>query len=227
MARAQLSSATDVAGDESEQMRSGDPGGTAGERDRLIAAFGKAAAEHGYRDVTADRVARYAGLSRDRYEAHFDSKERALVAAQDAFLERLWTDALSACEAPGEWPGKVRAAISAVIASLVETSTLARVFWVEGTAASFAAAERQFVALERFASLLREGRVRYPRAASLPAPTERILIGGVASIVGAHLLAEDPGALPALEPELVETLLVPYLGEGEARRVASGRARPQ
>jgi AcrR family transcriptional regulator len=211
-----------VAGDQFDEAASGEPRGTDGERDRLIAAFGKAAAEHGYREVTPERIARYAGLPRSRYEAHFETKERALVAAQDAFLERLWTDALSACEASGEWPGKVRAALGAVIASLVEASTLARVFWVEGTAASFAAAERQFAALERFSALLRGGRRHYPRAASLPAPTERVLIGGVASIVGAHLLAEDPAALPALEPELVETLLVPYLGEGEARRVASG-----
>lgn len=210
-----------MAGDQTHEAASGEPQGTDDERDRLIAAFGKAAAEHGYREVTPERVARYAGLPRSRYEAHFETKERALVAAQDAFLERLWADALSACEARGEWPGKVRAALGAVIASLVEASTLARVFWVEATAASFAAAERQFAALERFATLLRDGRRHYPQAASLPVPTELVLIGGVASIVGAHLLAEDPAALPALEPELVETLLVPYLGEGEARRVAS------
>lgn len=109
-----------------------------------------------------------------------------------------------------------------MISSLVEASTLARIFAVEATAASFAAAERQFAALEQFASLLREGRRRYPRAASLPAPTERVLIGGIASIVSQHLLAEDPGALPALESQLVESLLLPYLGEGEAKRFAVG-----
>jgi hypothetical protein len=47
------------------------------------------------------------------------------------------------------------------------------------------------------------------------------LIGGIASIVSQHLLAEDPGALSALEPELVEALLIPYLGEGEAKRAAA------
>lgn len=220
-ARARLSSASDVAGGDPERGGSSGPEGTDAERDRLIAAFGKAASEHGYRDLTVDHVAHYAGLSRARYEAHFDTKEQGLVAAQDAFLDRLWLDVLAACEAPEEWPAKVRAALGAVISSLVEASTLARVFAVEATAASFAAAERQFAALEQFASLLREGRRRYPRAASLPAPTERVLIGGIASIVSQHLLAEDPGALPALESQLVESLLVPYLGEGEAKRAAA------
>ena len=210
-----------MAGENFERAASGEPWGTDAERDRLIAAFGKAAEEHGYGEVTAERVARYAGLPRARYEAHFETKERALVAAQDVFLERLLTDAFFAGEAVGEWPGKVRAALSAVLASLAEASALARVFAVEAVGASFAAAERQFAALERFAALLRDGRRRYPRAASLPAPTERVLIGGVASIVSAHLLAEDPAALPVLEPGLAETLLVPYLGEAEARRIAS------
>jgi AcrR family transcriptional regulator len=206
---------------DSQQVDPRNSGGDAPERDRLIAAFGKAAAEHGYRDLTVDHVARYAGLSRARYEAHFDTKEQGLVAAQDVFLDRLWLDVFAACDSPLEWPAKVRAAVRAVISSLVEASTLARVFAVEATAVSFAAAERQFAALEQFASLLREGRARHPRAASLPPPTERVLVGGIASIVSQHLLAEDPEALSALEPELVVALLIPYVGEVEAKRAAA------
>jgi AcrR family transcriptional regulator len=210
-----------VDGGDFQQVDSRDPDGDESERDRLIAAFGKAVAEHGYRDLTVDQVARYAGLSRARYEAYFDTKEQGLVAAQDVFFDRLWLDVFAACDSPQEWAVKVRAAVRAVISSLIEASTLARVFAVEATAASFAAAERQFAVLEQFASLLREGRVRHPRAASLPPPTERVLIGGIASIVSQHLLAEDPGVLLELESGLVEALLIPYLGEGEAKRAAA------
>jgi AcrR family transcriptional regulator len=209
-----------VAGGDPQRRSTAGPDRADRERARLIAAFGKAASEHGYRDLTLDDVARYAGLSRARYEAHVGTKEQGLIAAQDAFLDRLWLDVLGACEGPGDWPAKVRAALGAMISSLVEAGTLARVFAVEATAASFAAAERQFAAIEQFASLLREGRRRYPQAASLPAPTERILVGGIASIVAEHLLAEDPGALAAMETELLESLLVPYLGERDARRAA-------
>lgn len=199
-----------------------EPEELAGERERLIAAFGKAASEHGYRDVTLDQVAHYAGLSRARFEAHFDTKEQGLVVAQDAFLDRLWLDVLEACDEPVEWPAKVRAGLGSVLSSVIEASRLARVFAVEGTAASFAAAERQFAAIDRFASLLRRGRRLYPAAATLPDATERALVGGIVSIVCGHLLAEDPMSLPELEPQLVELLLVPYLGPSEAKRVAAG-----
>jgi AcrR family transcriptional regulator len=191
------------------------------ERARLIAAFSKAAAEHGYRGLTVDHVTHYSGLSRDRFDAHFATRELGLVAAQDAFLDRLWSEVILVCAGAQEWPVGVRLGLGAVLNILVEASPLARVFMVEATAASIAAAERQYAFLGRFAGLLREGRGRYPRAASLPESTERVLVGGAASIVCEHLLIEEPEALPSLEPQLVETLLVPFLGPEEAHRQAT------
>jgi len=190
------------------------------ERDRLIAAFTKAISEHGYAGLEIEQVLRYARVPRATFDAHFESKEQGLVAAQDAFLKRLWLDVAAACEGPGEWPLKVRAAVLAILASLAEADSLARVFAVEATAASLVAAERQYAALDRFARLLRDGRRHFPRAETLPAATERALVGGIASIVSGHLLMEDARAIPALGMQLSEFLLIPYLGEGEARRVA-------
>lgn len=209
-----------MAGGES-QRRPETASGYARDRERLVAAFGKAVAEHGYAALTVDLVVNYAGISRDIFEVHFEGKEQGLLAAQDAFLERLWLDAVHACENLEEWPLKVRAGLGAILSSVVEASTLARVFAVEACAASLAAAERQFVALDEFATLLREGRRSYPRAESLPDTTERALVGGIASIVSGHLLMEDPQAIPPLETELVELVLIPYLGESEARRMAA------
>jgi hypothetical protein len=44
----------------------------------------------------------------------------------------------------------------------------------------------------------------------------------VASVLSDHLLAQEASALPSLEPQLVELLLAPYIGQGEARRTADG-----
>ncbi len=210
----------DVAGGES-QGRSEAASRYARDRERLVAAVGKAAGEHGYAALTVEQVIHYADVPRDIFDAHFESKEHGLVAAQDAFLDRLWLDVVSACEQPVEWPLKVRMALRALLTTLVEVSGLARVFAIEATGASLAAAERQFAALDQFAVLLRDGRRHYPRAESLPAATERALVGGIASIVCSHLLMEDPQAIPALETQLVELVLIPYLGEHEARRTAA------
>jgi AcrR family transcriptional regulator len=191
------------------------------ERSRLIAAFSKAVGEQGYSRLRIETVARYAGVSVDRFHEHFSGTEQALVAAQEVFLKRLWLDVEAACGSRSSWPDRISAAVAAVIASLVETSATARVFAIEAPGASFAAAERQFAALAKLAGYLREGRRLYPQAASLPDSTERALLGGTVSIVCEHLLAEDPQAIPRLQPQLVEVLLSPYLGEEEARRVAA------
>lgn len=191
-----------------------------GERERVISAFSKAVAEQGYRGLTLESVARTAGMPTGRLEAHFATKESGLVAAQEAFLDRLWLEVIVACRAPTDWPRKVSAGLGSAISTLTEASALARVFTVEATGVSLGAAERHFAAIDQFASLLAEGRKRYPRAASLPDLAERVLIGGVASAAAAALLAEEPAALSLQQPQLTEMLLIPYLGEDEARLVA-------
>ncbi len=211
----------EVAGGDSQRQPEGASDKAEGQRERLVAAFAKAASEHGYARLEVEQVLRYAGVPRATFDEHFASKEQGLVAAQDAFFDRLWLDVLHACEGSGDWPAKVRAALGAVLASLVEASNLARVFAIEASAASMAAAERHFAALDQFAVLLRDGRRHYPIAESLPDATERALVGGVASIVSGHLLMEDLCAVPSLESELVELVLIPYLGVSEARRAAS------
>lgn len=193
-----------------------------GERERLVAAFTRGAVEGGYRRLDVDRVARYAGLSRERLELHFSSKEKGLLAAQEAFLDALWLEGTAACELAEEWPLRVQAGLRYVINAVVEASGVARCFTVEASGSSLAAVERQFAAIDRFAELLSEGRRLYPGAASLPPVTERTLISGIASIICDHLLVEDPGAIPPLEAQLVELLLMPYLGEKEARRISAG-----
>lgn len=207
-------------GGEAEKEMSGDVITAMSERQQVVAAFTRTAAEQGYRRTEVDQVAYYAGLSPERLELHFSSKERGLAAAQEDFLEVLWLEGTAACEAAEGWPRGVQAALRAVIEAVVDASSVARAFVVEAAASSLAAAECQFAAIDRFATLLRQGRSLYPRAASLPEAAERTLIGGVASVLCNHLLDEDPRALLLLEPQMVELVLSPYLGASEARLIS-------
>jgi AcrR family transcriptional regulator len=184
-------------------------GAAADERGRLISAVARSAAEHGYTAFDPEDAARRAGLPSEAFEAHFASSEQALLAAGEAFLERLWDEACAACEAEPQWPGKVHAALEAVLSYLSGASAAARAFLVEAPAASLAAAERQFAAAERFAVALARGREHYPQV-QLPALTERVLAGGIASLLRERLLAEETQALAALGPALAEMLLAPY-----------------
>lgn len=191
-----------------------------GQRKRLIAAISKAAAEHGYAGLTIDRIVRYAGVERGEFDAHFESREQGLLAAQEEFFERLLWEAAGACERPIPWPDRLRAGLRAVLSSLVESASLARVLTVEADAAGLPFAEARLVAIDEFARLMRGGRESFPAAELLPDLTERMLVGGVASLLRQRLLREEPAATATLERELLELLLIPYLGTREARRIA-------
>lgn len=195
--------------------------GPEGQRELLVAAVSRAAAEHGYSGLTIERVVDYAGVGRDVFDAHFESREQGLLAAQEAFLERLLGEAAGACGRFAPWPYRLRAGLRAVLTSLLESAALARVLTVEADAAGLPLMERRLAALDDFAGLMRRGREDHPTPAPLPDVTERVLVGGVASLLRQRLLREEPPASAALEAELAELLLIPYLGRQEARRMAS------
>lgn len=193
------------------------------ERDLLVAAAERALAEHGARRISVERIVRYAQLPESTFYDHFADLAEVLLPANQAFFERLSAEMAEACEGVEAWPLRVRASLVAILSYLAEAHGLARALMIEAAAISLAACQHQLAALDRFATLLSDGRRRYPRAAALPAPAERVLVGGIASLIAAHLLAEEPRALRGLEPDLVELALAPYLGESEARRVARAR----
>lgn len=190
------------------------------ERERIVTGITRAISESGCARLSIDESLKYAGVSKETFEAHFQTPGQGMVAAQDAFLERLWLEVTDACGSERPWIINLRSGLAAALAYLGEASALARVFAVEAAASSLAVSERQFAMLDRFAALLGEGRDHCPKAAELPAMTERVLVGGIASVVTAHLLSEDARALDDLEPQLVELVLTFYLGPQEARRVA-------
>ena len=200
----------------------GPPNGPQERRGRLIDAFTKIAAERGYEQITIEEISSSAGLPRASFFEYFDSKRQCLAAAYDAFFDRLTAQAKLACEGEESWPLGVRAAIAASLEFLLETASRARLFMVEGVAGGLPLFERRLALTARLAEMLEDGRRRVPPTSDLPASTELILVGGVLARVAEHLLAEEPGALLDLEPEVVELMLTPYVGVGEARRVAFG-----
>jgi hypothetical protein len=74
--------------------------------------------------------------------------------------------------------------------------------------------ERYSRTIEHFAELLR---TEAPQDRRRPKSTEQALIGGIARTLADHLRSGDFAALRQSVPELVELILVPYVGRSEAR----------
>jgi AcrR family transcriptional regulator len=194
------------------------------QRQRLLRGVAAALAEHGYAAMNVEHVLARSGVSRTTFYENFDNKRDCVLVAHEEAFGRLSGELVGACAAESQWPRKVARAIAAAIEFAMWAPEEAQLLLVEAVAADPALASRVLVSNDFLVGLLRNGRERCPQAATLPELTERALIGATTSIIGARLLAGQADRLPALEPQLVQLVLMPYIGIEEARRVAEASA---
>jgi len=126
----------------------------------------------------------------------------------------------SACAAAGDWPGGVAAGIGAAFDWVAEEPRAAQLLTNDALAGGSAGFERYERMVAYIAELLAPGRGQAEHGERLPAITERAMASGVAMLVAQRLSMSREGELPELAPEAVQFVLTPYLGSGEARKVA-------
>lgn len=196
------------------------------EREQLLEAMVRVAAEKGYEATTVSDVIELAGVSRATFYESFEDKAACFLEAYDAVIDVLVAHVTSAFEsAAGEpWPLRIAAALGALVELLAAEADIARMAMVEVTAAGDEARERYRAALARFTPFLEEGRTYSGQGDELPADTARFAIGGATSMIFDEVRAGRGPELERVLPDLVFAVLMPYLGpeaaESEMRRVA-------
>lgn len=187
------------------------------QRLRILAAMLRSLSLHGYAGITIDHLTREAGVSRTAFYGQFASKEDCFLATYDLAGEWLCERVAAAVDTDDEWPERVRDGVSEVLRLLAANPALARLIAVEALAAGPAARERQQVYLAHFAETLRAGR---PPGTGLPVELEEMLLGGVVATIGRYVDAGRPEQLREAAEEMVQYLLIPYLGPEETQRIA-------
>lgn len=191
------------------------------QRERLLAAAGRAMAEHGYPDLSVAHIIAEAEVSRSTFYKNFENKRDCVEAAHRAAFDQLMAAIFRACAVESEWAAKVAAGLDAAIGFAMSEPARARLLVLEAIASDQVLAARVLASDEHLIGLLSAGREHCPQAAWLPAITERAMVGGAIAIIGSRLLADEADRLPALRPQLLELILMPYVGAEEARRIAA------
>ncbi|MGH2973349.1 MAG: TetR/AcrR family transcriptional regulator [Solirubrobacterales bacterium] len=187
------------------------------QRLRIIAAMLRTLPEHGYHDTTIAHLTGEAGVSRAAFYEHFDGKEQCFLETYDLASQWLCERVEVAVAGEEEWPAQLRAGAAELLRLLAANPVLARLVSVEVPQAGPAARKRQRARLARFADFLRAGR---PHRQELPAGLEELLLGGAIALIGRYAEAGRAEQLPDLSTELVQCLLMPYLGRRVAARAA-------
>ncbi len=192
------------------------------QREEILAAAILVVGRRGYRDATVAEVIAEAGISHAAFAKHFEEKHDCFLAAYDTAVERLFAVVDGNCDRSKGWLERVREGLTAIVDLFALEPELARIAVVEATTAGPDARRRHWDAISRFTEYLAEGRgLAYGR--KLPANVSLMSAGAVSGLIFEELLAGRPAALPALLPDLLFAVLVPYIGPraaaAEMRRV--------
>jgi AcrR family transcriptional regulator len=188
------------------------------QRERLLAATAELIAERGYAAVPILDIVRRASVANRIFYKNFKTKEEAFLAAFDAVADHLTALIREATRSLEDWPRQVIAALSVTIDFFESEPVLARFCLVAPfTAPAEAVAAHCNERIAAAAPFLAAGR-ELDGEDVLPPGTENSLLGGVVSQLSRAVLGG--GSMTALLPDLVEFMLVPYLGADEARRLA-------
>jgi AcrR family transcriptional regulator len=190
------------------------------QRLRLVAGVARALTEHGYASLSVEQVVEQAGVSRSTFYENFKNKHDCVLAAHEVIFDCLADEVATACAAAPDWPAKVSAAVATSLALVSDAPDEARLLSLDVVGADPGVARRVLASNERLAGILRAGRRCYPEAGGLPELTELALIGTISSLLNGLFIDDRADRIEALKPQIVQLILLPYVGADEARRLA-------
>lgn len=196
------------------------------QRERLFAATVAAVDEHGYEALRVEDIVALSGVSRSAFYRHFSNKQDCFLATFDAILAEFGDAIGQAAAAEDAWDRRIGAALEALVDTLVDQPSAARLCLVEADAAGPEAVERLEALVARVERLVKRALAGSPERTGMPADLVRGIVGGIHQTIHTRLRRGEEGALPALVPELLEWALAYRTPAEPLRRPRIRPARP-
>lgn len=182
------------------------------QRERILSAVARAAAELGYAEMSVEAIIARARVSRRTFYEHFKNKEDAFLAAYDAIVRLQARHIRVAYFKETTVQERLRAGIKEYLQFTAGEPELARMCVVEVLAAGPRAMARRNEAMRMFAEIIEDNiheLIPGCRRAALAAET---IVGGIHEVVLSRILANRIDELPALADDLLATILMLEVG---------------
>jgi AcrR family transcriptional regulator len=194
------------------------------QRERILRAVVEVASKTGYGALTVREIIEAAGVSRRTFYDHFDNKEQAFLAAYHLVVGRLAVDVEEASAKGRTWSESILFGLSTFLNQMARDHALAHLLVVEVLAAGPPALASRAQAMEAFRAFLEPGFDEAPDGLPVPALAAETAIGGAYEVVYSLILQGRTAELPALLPDLLQIVLLPFVGAQAASDQAT-RAR--
>jgi len=196
------------------------------QRQRILRAVVEVASGTGYGGFTVRDVIERAGVSRRTFYEHFENKEQAFLAAYELVVSRLAVEVSASATRGGSWSQRIGFGLATFLDRLASDPALAHLCVVDILAAGPPALAVRAGAMEAFRSFLQPGLAEAPDGLPIPALAAETAIGGAYEVVYSLVLEGRTAELPVLLPDLLQIVLLPFLGaQAAAAEAAALRER--
>ena len=187
------------------------------QRQRILAAVAEATAARGYARMSVEDVVRAAGVSRRTFYELFHNKDEVFLAAYDQVADLLIAGVRAALEAEKGFAPRITAGFRAFLELLEASPAFARMCIVEVMAAGPEAVEKRTAVMGEFAKLIEENAAsELDSRGTVPAMHAQTVVAGAYEAVYRMIASGETDKLLTLLPDLVESTLLPYVGQEEA-----------
>jgi AcrR family transcriptional regulator len=169
----------------------------------------------GYEKATVQEVLSRSGISRERFNREFGSKEECFARAYEMAVDRLEGELLEACEGAPSWRAGFRAALARLLRTVAEQPLLAKALLIEVRAARGRAWATHQRALERLARLVEIAREE-PDARPPAKLAAQFVVGAIEESICVEIGAGRAAKVERLIPDLCHLAVLQYFGEDEA-----------
>lgn len=196
------------------------------QRERILAAVPEVCSASGYVAMSVEDIVVTSGVSRRTFYDNFRGKQDVYLAAYDEITEQLRALVASAYEEADGLVAKVRDSLAAFLCFVADEPAFADMCIVEVMAAGPKAIERRNRTMAAFADLIDQAAAaELPKSKLPPSLTAETLVGGIYEVVYARVLQGRGDELPALLPDLLFSVLLPYLGRETATSLLKNERR--
>lgn len=184
---------------------------TESRRDSILAAMIRVVGVKGYKATSVADVIEDAGTSRTTFYKHFEDKHDCFLAAYERLVERVFGEVVANCDGEQPWLERMRTGLATIVELFAVDPQLARTAVVEVAAAGADARQLHWNAVARFTQFLDAGR-DLAGGRELPDNIALMSAGAVSGLIFDEVLAGRAERLPAMLPDLLFAMLVPYIG---------------
>ena len=170
----------------------------------------------GYEKASVQEVLERSGISRERFQRHFGSKEACFAQAYEMAVDRICAEVLEVARGAESWRAGFRAALARLLRTVAEQPLLAKALLIEVRAARAQAWAKHQQAVERLARAVDSARQERGARPAATALTAQFVTGAIEEAICAEIGGGRTATVERLLPDLMHLAVLNYFGEDEA-----------